>query len=71
MSPPAMDKIEENKVSIMQTNGLHTDDGNVDPTEARFTDFCKVFIVFSELFFFLFLNSFYECSLICCIFISK
>ncbi|KAF3434261.1 hypothetical protein FNV43_RR25364 [Rhamnella rubrinervis] len=36
-----MDKMEENKALVMQTNGLRTDDGNVDPTEARFTDFCK------------------------------
>ena len=58
MSPPAVDRMEENKALVMQTNGLHTDDGNVDPTEARFTDFCKVYILFSKLFFFSLLKFF-------------
>ncbi|XP_015894766.1 retinoblastoma-related protein isoform X1 [Ziziphus jujuba] len=37
MSPPAMEKTEDNKV----LNSLHTDGGIVDPMETRFTDFCK------------------------------
>lgn len=54
MSPPAMDKVEDNKSLVTQTNSLHTDGSNVDPTEARFTSLCKVLISLTILYYYIY-----------------
>ena len=42
MSPAALENMEDTKPLDETVNNSHSDSTNLDPSEARFAEFCKV-----------------------------